>query len=171
MSLGASGMASASIPKRVYCVHFNRSYKAAIANAAALSIVIGGEEAHSVSAGRPAVWSACGTKRKWHPVLAMSAHRCKADSPSYTRTHHAGSKLCVHYHSCAKGADNKLDCTASERRSFLKNLLRLQAQERFHSRMCPTDRPLVGCPCRLFESFRSGRRGDCAICVCRLLSC
>jgi hypothetical protein len=57
MSLGASGMASSSIPKRVYCVHFNRSYKAAIArdNAAARSIVIGGEEACSVPAGRPAV--------------------------------------------------------------------------------------------------------------------
>ena len=27
----SSGMATSSIPKRVYCVHFNRSYKAAIA--------------------------------------------------------------------------------------------------------------------------------------------
>src|SRR6266446_10090778 len=62
MSLGASGMASSSIPKRVYCVHFNRSYKRQLRdNAAARSIVIGGEEACSVSAGRPAV-----LVRLWH---------------------------------------------------------------------------------------------------------
>ena len=49
-------MAFSSIPKRVYCVHFNRSYKRQLRdNAAARSIMIGGEEACSVSAGRPAV--------------------------------------------------------------------------------------------------------------------
>src|SRR5258705_11716840 len=40
------GQASSSIPKRVYCVHFNRSYKRQLRdNAAARSIVTGGEEA------------------------------------------------------------------------------------------------------------------------------
>jgi hypothetical protein len=32
-----------------------------------------------------------------------------------------------------------------------KSHFRLQEQERFHSRTCPTDRPLVYCPCRLAE--------------------
>jgi hypothetical protein len=34
-----------------------------------------------------------------------------------------------------------------------KSHFRLQEQERFHSRMCPKDRPLVYCPCRLSETI------------------
>src|ERR1700676_441881 len=57
------------------------------------------------------------------------------------------------------GRDNMADLASlwESALSFLKSHFRLQEQERFHSRTCPTDRPLVCCPCRLSESFRSGR--------------
>src|SRR6516164_11608774 len=39
MSLGASGMASSSIPKRAFCVHSSWSYKKAVARSAASGFI------------------------------------------------------------------------------------------------------------------------------------
>ena len=86
----------------------------------------------------------------------------------YPRTHRAVSKLGIQNHSTAqKRLTTSLTSLASENRLFVKSHFRLQEQERFHSRTFPKDRPLVYCPCRLSESFQSGRPGDCAIYVCR----
>src|ERR1700687_4533165 len=97
--------------------------------------------------------------------LLMGAKRT---CPRIPRTHRADPKLGIHNHSTAqKRLTTSLTSLASENRSFVKSHFRLQEQERFHSRTCPKDRPLVYCPCRLSESFQSGRPGDCVIYVCR----